>query len=205
MTRSSDRRGRLDVPTMLGAAAAGATASGGVVVERLSAGSLSFAACATLVTAAATALAAVTVRRAIEAGRSGEREPGPPALVLVQMFGLAMGVAFVHAVLALIAPPPVAGALAEAPAQLVNDGVLVGGLLLLVWSNVAASRRVRTGLALAAFGLIGAYRATATTWHVDAISFASLTVQHFVCVELAAAAAALLFVFLASPDPRRVG
>lgn len=178
----------------------GVVSSAGVVAERLTAGDARVAVIATFATAVVAVVAMLALARAPAALA---RSPGSLAKVaLAQGVAVAGGIGLVHGALALVAPAHVTGVLAEVPVQLMNDGVLGAGLLLLAWSHLAASGRVSFGLAMGAFGLLAAYRATASAWHVDAIRFGSLTVQHFVCVELAVVAGALLAVFFASPDSR---
>jgi hypothetical protein len=101
-----------------------------------------------------------------------------------QLVGAATGVVAVHTLVA-VKLVPHDPALVESPAQLVNDAVLVGGVLALVWAVVAPALRSR--LIWFAIALVPsfAYFRTPLYWHCD--RFAGFPVQHYVAAQLTVA------------------
>lgn len=114
-----------------------------------------------------------------------------------QLLGAATGVVVVHTLVA-VKLLPHDPALVECPAQLVNDAVLVGGVLALVWAVVAPG--VRSRLFWFAIALVPsfAYFRTPIYWHCD--RFAGFPVQHYVAAQLTVAfdAAIALAAYLAT-------
>jgi hypothetical protein len=98
-----------------------------------------------------------------------------------QLLGAATGVVAVHTLVA-VKLVPHDPALVESPAQLVNDAVLVGGVLALVWAVVAPG--LRSKLIWFAIALVPsfAYFRTPIYWHCD--RFAGFPVQHYVAAQL---------------------
>ncbi|MCA9517331.1 MAG: hypothetical protein KC635_20465 [Myxococcales bacterium] len=168
--------------------------SGGVVLERVSAGDGVIALALAGVTLAVTALVAVRTHALSALGSQ-------PAIALAQVAGLVVGVLAVHVPVA--AASPAGAPLREGPAQLVNDGMLGVGLLLLVWSFVARSGAARLVAPVVAFGLLLGYRATAGFWHLDALAFPRLTVQQFVQAQVVAVSAGLLVLHWLRPPTAR--
>lgn len=103
-----------------------------------------------------------------------------------------MAIAVVHLAISALAR---GGRLAERPAQVVNDVVLVLTTLGLIWSFVSRLQIARCALPLASFGALGGYAASMGSWHVD--PFPGLPVQHFVVQQVLSTSAALLIFFFA--------
>jgi hypothetical protein len=173
---------RLPVPgvAFLAGAALGAVISGGLVEERLSAGSVPVGAVVNaLITLAAIVTLGLLYRRGAHAA---------PLVVLPQAVGAAVGVIAVHLALRC---GWVHGAawLAERPAQLVNDAVEVFAILTVVW---ACANRWDPRLLAVALAVALLYRVTGSFWHLDAAPRGFLvTVQDLVMAQLACAALAL--------------
>lgn len=149
-------------------------ACGGVLAERLTHGELRVAAVAhVLYTAAVLVVAA--------------RRDSSARLIAAQLFGASLGITVAHAALR----ASEAGAspwLAECPAQLVNDAVVVFAPLAIV---AASSRRPPNTVALVAtLAVVTVYRMTAPLWHFDGGAFQH-TVQELVTIELGCAALGL--------------
>lgn len=100
------------------------------------------------------------------------------------VLGATAGVMAVHAVLALKVLPR-DNALVECPAQLVNDAVLVGCVVVLLWAVVARTRRARIVWFAVALLPCLAYLRTAMYWHCDHV--AGHPVQDYVASQLTAA------------------
>jgi hypothetical protein len=113
------------------------------------------------------------------------------------VLGATVGVLGIHTLVA-VKVLPHDPALVECPAQLVNDAVLVGGVLALVWA--AAARAMRSRLLWFAIALVPslAYFRTPLYWHCD--RFAGFPVQHYVAAQLTVAfdAAVALAAYLAT-------
>lgn len=177
----------------------GLAVSGGIAGERLTLGAAAVGICANAVaTVAALVAAIIATRRAQVAwvelpaapvdGRATVGRLHPLAVLVPQVVGAIVGVAVVHALLR----EGVFGAapwLSERPAQFVNDGVAVVGLLALAWACAAnLDGRVLFGALL----LLTVYRLTAARWHVDhAAGGFRTTVQQFVVAQFVAAAVAM--------------
>jgi len=160
----------------------GLAASGALFAERLSAGSSALAVMLQVVTLAL--IVHVVWRwRAL-------RTSLPVATPLTAIVGVALGVVLAHVAVRLagLTGPP----LNETPAQLVNDAMLGGGLVLLAWSVVATRLVTRIGAAAVVGAAVLAYHATSAHWHVDAITFHELTIQQFVSMQLAGIAMGLM-------------
>jgi len=101
-----------------------------------------------------------------------------------QVLGAATGVLVIHTLVA-VKLVPHDPSLVESPAQLVNDAVLVGGVLALVWAVVAPALRSR--LIWFAIALVPSfvYFRTPIYWHCD--RFAGFPVQHYVAAQLTVA------------------
>ena len=100
------------------------------------------------------------------------------------VLGATAGVVLVHAFLA-VTWMPRDPELVECPAQLVNDVVLVGCVLALVWAVIARDRRTRLVWFVAALVPCFAYFRTPMYWHCD--HFAGYPVQEYVASQLTAA------------------
>lgn len=175
---SSDAPRRLGAAFLAGAALA-TVASGGLVEERLSAGSL---------LSGGVVNALVTLASIATLGFLGRRTPLAARTVVPQAVGAMVGVLGVHLALRL---GWIAGApwLAERPAQLVNDMVAVFTTLTIVW---ACANRYDLRLLLVALVAALLYRATGRFWHVDMAPAGYLvTVQDLVLAQLACAALVL--------------
>jgi hypothetical protein len=181
----SSRRGPVRPPLLGGAPFAfsvglllALATSGGIAGERVTLGRLGVA---LLANAAATVAAVIAARTTIRRAR-------PLAVLVPQGLGAVAGVVLVHLLLRRAALGPFPW-LSEAPAQLVNDGVAVAGLLALSW---ACARRLDPYLLVLAFLLVTFYRVTAPMWHLDRAPGAfRATVQQLVVAQLVAAAIAL--------------
>jgi hypothetical protein len=114
-----------------------------------------------------------------------------------QLLGAATGVVAVHTLVA-VKLLPHDPALVECPAQLVNDAVLVGGVLALVWAVVAPGLRSRLFWFAIALVPSFAYFRTPIYWHCD--RFDGFPVQHYVAAQLTVAfdAAIALAAYLAT-------
>jgi hypothetical protein len=171
--------GRLPGAAFLAGVALAVVTSGGLVEERLSAGSVH-------VGAAVNAL--VTLASIVILARVCRRAPLTPAVVVSQAVGAAVGVVAVHLALR---GGWIHGApwLAERPAQLVNDGVAVFATLTVVW---AFANQLDMRLLIAALAVALVYRATGRFWHLDTAPHGFLVpVQDLVLAQLACAALAL--------------
>lgn len=117
-----------------------------------------------------------------------------PSFLGAQLLAGAAAIALIHwAALHLAAGT----GLAETPAQLVNDGVLIAALLGLVWCFTARSPIARAVLPVASFALVAAYAATRAAWHVD--PFPGFPVQSYVVGQVLATAAALFGCYVVQP------
>jgi hypothetical protein len=169
---------RLSGAAFLAGAALAAVISGGLVEERLSAGSLHVGAVVN---------ALVTLASILTLALLGRRVPLGPGVVVPQVAGAAVGVLLVHVALR---RGWITGApwLAERPAQLVNDAVAVFATLIVVWACV---NRRDLRLLVAALAIALLYRATGRFWHLDAaplgflVTVQDLVVAQFVCAALA--------------------
>ncbi|NUP10857.1 MAG: hypothetical protein HOW73_32840 [Polyangiaceae bacterium] len=158
-----------------------------LVGERITQGELSVA---WLCSALLTFVAIVCVQ-------SIDRSPTSPAasarskgrVVAAHALGAASAIAVVHVAVALKSRLA-GGALVERPSQIVNDLVLVGAILGLVWSLRAANPLVRLGLPAISLGAVTLYFATARFWHLD--PFPGFAVQRFVVQQALVTAGALL-------------
>jgi len=170
---------RRSAAAFLAGASLALVTSGGIVEERLSAGS---------VHVGVVVNALVTFASILTLGLLHRRAPLVPAVVVPQAVGAAVGVLCVHVALrwGWIAGAPW---LAERPAQLVNDAVAVFATLTVVW---ACANRLDLRLLVAALAVLSLYRATGTLWHLDvAPQGFKVTVQDLVIAQLACAALAL--------------
>jgi hypothetical protein len=121
-----------------------------------------------------------------------------PAVLCAHLLGIASAIALVHLAMLYFAAQ---ASLAESPAQLVNDGVLIVALLCLVWSYAARSRVARAALPILSFALVGGYALSKAAWHVD--PFPGFEVQSYVVGQVLATAAALLGYYLLRPEQGR--
>jgi hypothetical protein len=163
----------------LAGAALAIVASGGLVEERLSAGSL---------LSGAEVNALVTLVSIATLGFLGRRTPLAARTVVPQAVGAVVGVLGVHLALRY---GWITGApwLAERPAQLVNDAVAVFATMTIVW---ACANRCDLRLLVAALAVALLYRATGRFWHLDAAPPGYLvTVQDLVVAQLGCAALVL--------------
>ncbi len=173
------------VPARLSGAAflAGATlavvTSGGIVEERLSAGSPHVGIVVN---------ALVTFASILTLGLLHRRAPLVAGVMVPQVAGAVLSVLGIHLALrwGWIAGAPW---LAERPAQLVNDAVAVLATLTVLW---ACANRLDLRLLVVALAVLSAYRATGSLWHLDAAPHGfTVTVQDLVIAQLACAALAL--------------
>lgn len=154
--------------------------SGGLVGERLSEGDLRVAVVMNAL------ITSVSVFALFLTARWDGARPGQ--FFFRQALGALLGIGLVHLVLrgSLLGAPW----LSERPAQLVNDLVAVFGALVLVW---AASRRVDARVLLVGVGLVSAYRASASHWHLDQAPHGFvLTIQQLVVMQLFGVALAMI-------------
>jgi hypothetical protein len=169
-------------------------ASAGLVGERLTRSAPPMVLLANAVATLAALLAiAVMMRRP-----KGERY----ALTTIapQVAGALVAIAAVHLVLRYEVTSPW---LSERPAQWVNDGVAVFGLLAIVW---ACAHQLDARLLVAVLACVTLYRATSPLWHLDrAPGGSAISIQQLVVAQLVAAALALgvfrMFVVAGSQDP----
>lgn len=177
----------------------GLAVSGGIAGERLTLGAAAMGTLANaLATVAALVAATIATRRTQVAWVElpGSPEDGaatfgrlhPLVVLLPQLVGAIVGVVVVHALLregALGRAPW----LSERPAQFVNDGVAVFGLLALAW---ACAADLDARVLFAALLVLTAYCLTAARWHLDhAATGFRTTVQQFVIAQFVAAAIAM--------------
>jgi hypothetical protein len=170
---------RLSGASFLAGAVLALVTSGGILEERVSAGSVHVgAAVNAVVTFAAIATLGLLHRRA----------PLVSRVIVPQAMGATVGVLGIHLALRwgwLVGAPW----LAEGPAQLVNDAVAVFGTLAVVW---ACANHLDLRLLVVALVVTSVYRATGTYWHLDAAPRGFLVpVQDLVIAQLVCAALAL--------------
>lgn len=154
--------------------------SGGLVGERLSEGDVRVAVTMNALITSVSVFALILTAR-----WDGAR---PRQFFVRQALGALVGIGVVHLMLrgSIVSAPW----LSERPAQLVNDLVAVFGVLVLVW---AASRRVDARVLLVGVGLVSAYRASASRWHLDQAPHGfSLTIQQLVVMQLLGVALAMV-------------
>lgn len=177
----------------------GLAVSGGIAGERLTLGATAMGTVANaLATVAALVAATIATRRTqvawVELPLSPEDGPAevgrlhPLAVLVPQVVGAIVGVAAVHVLLreGTLGHAPW---LSERPAQLVNDGVAVFGLLALAW---ACASNLDGRVLFAALLVLTVYRLTGARWHVDhAPAGFRTTVQQFVVAQFVAAAVAM--------------
>ncbi len=152
---------------------------GGIVEERLSAGS-------PVIAMAANAL--VTFAAILALGVVQLRAPHSSRAAVPQVLGAACGILAIHWALRLgiIHAAPW---MSERPPQLVNDLVAVGTTLALVW---ACARGLDARLLAGALVALTAYRSSAQLWHLDLAPHGfQVTVQDFVVAQFVAGAIAL--------------
>jgi len=171
----------------------------GIAGERVTAGSPAVAILANAVATVAAVVALVLTLRVRTTALSARDDRARSLLLLgPQLLGAAVGIALVH--LALHAS--VFGAsrvLVERPAQYVNDAVAVMALLAVIWG--ASARPFGIVCVVGGAALVTAYAATASSWHLDPMTFRAATVQQFVAAQFVAAAIAVgVFRWLAFDD-----
>lgn len=192
-------RGRL---SQIGLAFAGAfslsaLASGALVAERLTRGAMPHPGWVNAGMALVAALlAAVSLglfgRTEIVGGAKGR----DVTIIVAQALAAVSAIGVTHLLLGRWAGG-VGGWLVEGPRQLVNDAVLVGVILGLVWSVAASTSVLRLANAAACLGLLGLYFSTASRWHLD--PFPGIPVQEYVFRQCLSIAAALVVFDLVRP------
>jgi hypothetical protein len=151
---------------------------GGIVEERLSAGSPGVAFTANALVTFAAILALCLVQGRARLSRAA----------LPQAVGAACGIVAIHLALR-IGIFHAAPWMSERPPQLVNDAVAVGSTLAVVW---ACARQLNTRLLVGTLVVLTVYRSTARFWHLDLPPHGFLlTVQDCVVAQCVAGALAL--------------
>ena len=171
----------------------------GIAGERLSAGNSVVAVVANAVATVAAVVALVLMLRARSRALAAPHERTHPALLLApQLVGAVAGIALVHVALR-VSTLSASHLLVERPAQFVNDGVAVAALLAVIWG--ASARPFGVACVVGGAALVTAYAATASSWHLDPMTFRAATVQQFVAAQFVAAAVAVgVFRWLAVGD-----
>jgi hypothetical protein len=161
-------------------------ASGGILSERISGGSLRVGFVANVVITLSAIVAFVVTMRAVSTSRDAASGLSK-SQVLAQALGGVLGILLVHAVVrgGSVGAPW----LSEKPAQLVNDGVVVFAILAVVWG---CARNLDPRVLIVALVLVTGYAATAGRWHLDRAPHGfDATVQQFVVAEFVAVALAV--------------
>lgn len=179
--RTGDPTRTQELVALLGALAFGCIATTGLVEQRIGQGSR-----AGLWLGAASMMCATQLFLSARNGlkRLADRSWVWTKLHSAHVLGATAGVLAVHLVVAVTVVPRDTD-LVECPAQLVNDAVLVGCVLALLWAVVARTLRARIVWLVIALLPCFAYMRTAMYWHCDHI--AGHPVQDYVASQLTAA------------------